>query len=429
MNLFSWIRKRSPAFMFERGRSLLKHYGVTPQKAMHRIDELMESFVQFDCSPTFPVPGQVIQSHPEYFRSLQDRGAEIAVHGYNHVDLNSYSPKNAAKQLQHAFEVYQANGIEAKGFRCPYLSSSDALLVSLPVGLFGYSSNKAVRWDLEKQQGENYDPVVFETIGRFYNAEDARNLRCLPWIVSNLVEIPVSVPDDLQLKDGMGYSQKNLAKTWISLLEKTNQHGEILNLMFHPELASFCQEPFSELLQAARAYKPKVWVARLRDISDWWWKKSSLKVEVEKLSGGSSRVTLPVSSRARWLVRNMDLPDAISWDGKYHQLSGNEYIIPTGNHPFIGVDPTVPDWLAGKLENQGYILDRTDSANECSIFLDSAILESLSTEAAVVEMIESSNKPLIRMWPWPDGYKSALCITGDLDALSLMDYINRLKSN
>ena len=36
--------------------------------------------------------------------------------------------------------------------------------------------------------------------------------------------------------------------------------------------------------------------------------------------------------------------------------------------------------------------------------------------------------PVIRLWPWPNGMRSALCITGDLDALSLLDYAARLTS-
>ncbi len=390
MNLFSWIKKRSPMFMLQRGRSLMEHYGVSPNKAIQRIDALMDSFVQFGCSPTFPVPGRVIEAHPDYFRSLQARGAEIAVHGYNHVDLNTYSPKNAAKQLQRAFEVYQENGIAAKGFRCPYLSSSDALLGALPVGLFRYSSNKAIRWNLEELKGGDYDPVVFETIGRFYNAKDASDLRCLPWIQSGLVEIPVSVPDDLQLKDGLGYSQENLAKVWISILEKTYQNGEIFNLMFHPELAAYCQQPFSELLKIARAYKPKVWVARLHEISDWWWEKSNLKIGLKNLPNGSIYVTLPESSRARWLVKNIDLPDSITWSRKYHRLLGREFIISDVSRPFIGVDPIIPDWLVEKLENQGYILDRSATANQCSIYITIETLEKFTTEAAIVDMIEAS---------------------------------------
>jgi hypothetical protein len=44
----------------------------------------------------------------------------------------------------------------------------------------------------------------------------------------------------------------------------------------------------------------------------------------------------------------------------------------------------------------------------------------------LVGHIEASPGPLARYWRSPDGAKSALCITEDLDALTLLDYAGRL---
>jgi hypothetical protein len=241
-----------------------------------------------------------------------------------------------------------------------------------------------------------------------------------------MVEIPVSVPDDLQMKDGLGYSQESLAQFWLEVLKKTYTNGEIFNLMFHPELASFCEGPFSTLLQAARILSPWVWIAKLGEIAAWWRFKPTLNAKITQENGDSIRIDLPESTQPTWLVRSLDLPDTIEWYGNYHRLTALNYQIPASPRPFIGIDGSVPIDLIGKLTNQGYILDLTDTAKSCSIFLDNNILRGLSTEAQVVDLIESSPGPLIRMWPWPNGYRSVLCISGDLDALSLMDYVSRL---
>jgi hypothetical protein len=47
-------------------------------------------------------------------------------------------------------------------------------------------------------------------------------------------------------------------------------------------------------------------------------------------------------------------------------------------------------------------------------------------EVQLIEVIESSPSPLVRYGRWPYGSKSALCISGDLDALTLFDYASRL---
>jgi hypothetical protein len=429
MDYISWINKRSPSFILKRGLSLLEHYGLGPQKAIHSIDILMDCFKQFDCAPTFSVPGRVIEKNSSYIRSLQDRGAEIAVHGYNHIDLKTCDPVDASAQLMQAVSVFNNYGLDAHGFRCPYLSCTDALMKALPVGVFSYSSNKAVRWDFERSETGKYDPVLYKTINCFYMAEEAKHMSSLPWFHYGMVEIPVTIPDDLQFKDGLGYDQKDIELAWGYLLEQTHAKAEIFNLMFHPELASYCLHPFSAILLAARTYEPKVWVARLWDIAQWWIEKSSLSVEINILSDGSLNLTLPVSSRAHWVARGMNLPDSTRWIGKYMTLSGKSYQFPANIRPFIGVDNSISTSIIDKLVNHGYILDQTESAKYCSIFLDRLSLLDYPTEAALINMIENLDRPLIRLWPWPDGYCSALCITGDLDALSLLDYLNRMNSN
>jgi len=44
----------------------------------------------------------------------------------------------------------------------------------------------------------------------------------------------------------------------------------------------------------------------------------------------------------------------------------------------------------------------------------------------LIEHIEASPGPLMKLGRWPDAAKSAFCLAGDLDALSLRDYMGRL---
>jgi hypothetical protein len=60
------------------------------------------------------------------------------------------------------------------------------------------------------------------------------------------------------------------------------------------------------------------------------------------------------------------------------------------------------------------------------IYLDGEILAKLPNNVELINYIETSPAPLVRYWRWPDGAKSALSVTGDLDALSLLDYVSRL---
>jgi hypothetical protein len=42
-------------------------------------------------------------------------------------------------------------------------------------------------------------------------------------------------------------------------------------------------------------------------------------------------------------------------------------------------------------------------------------------------VIEESKRPLVRLGTWPDGARSALAVTGDIDALTIWDFAARFR--
>ncbi len=50
-------------------------------------------------------------------------------------------------------------------------------------------------------------------------------------------------------------------------------------------------------------------------------------------------------------------------------------------------------------------------------------------ERPLLARIEDGDWPMLRLGRWPDGARSALCITGDIDALTLWDYGLRFLGN
>jgi len=426
MNVGKWFEKRGLRFIIQRASMLLDRYGITPDKATGRIEDSLMTLAKFGCAPTFPTPGIVVQRYPQFFQRIQEEGAEIAVHSYQHVDLNSLTLAEAVEQLNRAVQIFRNNGIETRGFRCPYLSCSDELLESLPAGLFGYSSNRAIWLDVPNLNQNNGQSVIFNTLRRFYNAKSSAETICLPWSRSNMIEIPVCVPDDLQLHDGLNLDSEGISEAWIEMLHQTHRRGELFNLICHPELGSICRQSFEDLLQQAKLLKPAVWIARLRDISDWWKEKSGFKVDVYPNSNGLL-LEFSCTPRATILARGLGpLGSEEIWDGAYYRLPAKTLTLPAGPRPFVGLQGNPPEQVVSFLWEQGYIVETGEMASSCGIYIDAEALTSLSSEVQIIEYIESFKSPLIRFWRWPDGAKSALCVTGDLDALSLQDYVSRL---
>jgi hypothetical protein len=365
-----------------------------------------------------------VQGHPAFIRSLQEFGAEIAVHSFDHIDLNTCSLETAKGQLHKAADIFRKYDIAFHGFRCPYLSCSDELLDSLAEGLFAYSSNRAIGWDVIGNA--KTDPLVFNTIRGFYQPQPAGEMVCVPWKRSRMVEIPVCVPDDLQLYDGLDFSLEQVVDFWSEILFQTHRRGELFTLLFHPELAGIFEQVFIHILQKAKNLQPAVWLARLQDICDWWIEKSSFRADVEYVRDGIL-ISFCCSSRAAILARGIALPGSSQdWDGNYSLIREPYLYLRAAPLPFIGLHAGAQPQVRAFLEEQGYILAPSEQSTSCSVYLDEKTLANLPSQVALIDYIESCPGPLVRFWRWPNGARSVLSISGDLDALSLLDYASRL---
>ncbi len=425
MNVKKWFAIRGPKFVVERASKLVGRYGISAQQSTRRIEDCMQTLASFGCAPTFFTPGIVVERYPRFIQGLQSQGAEIAVHSYQHVDLRTLKLAEAINQLEKAIQVFEINGIAYHGFRCPYLSCSDELLDALPTGMFNYSSNRTLTVDVPALDWAEDQNTIFGTLRRFYQPMPFLEVISTPWVRPNLFEIPMYVPDDLQLHDGLQLGPEGIGQVWDQVLEQVYQRGELFTLIFHPELASVCKDSFVWLLQKAQQFRPAVWITRLRDVSDWWQEKTNFKVEVTEVPTGL-RLTFTCSPRATLLARGLGQCESGQvWDGAYDRLQSRVLDVSADPRPFVGVAPHAPESIVPFLQQQGYIVDTADTATRCGIYLDAARLASM-TNVQLVDFIEASPSPLVRYWRWPDGAKCALCVTGDLDALTLVDYATRL---
>jgi peptidoglycan/xylan/chitin deacetylase (PgdA/CDA1 family) len=425
--LIHWLERRDLGYIVLRLFALLQRYGITSSKARKRTLDCVRLLARYDCYPTFPTPGRVVSKHAAFFRELQHLGAELAVHGYDHVDFHSLTPEEVTQQFVKATHAYQHNGIQSDGFRCPYLSYTDELLTAIPHGLFNYSSNKAIWWDVFPAEAVSEATAIFDNLSRFYQAVSSETTVSAPTISrGSLIEIPASVPDDLQLYDGLRLGEQGLAQAWLKILRQTYQRGELFVLLFHPESYYQCAQAFESLLSVATQLQPAVWITRLRDVSDWWWEKSRFVVDISPEASGL-HIRFDCSEPATVLVRNIETGEPTHpWHGLYHVLDGRECRVAADPWPFVGVLPGVPDQTVAFLQEQGYIVETGERASHCGVRLDAPTVARLENPVQLIAYIESTPAPLVRFWRWPNEYRSVLCITGDLDALSLVDYFARL---
>jgi hypothetical protein len=114
------------------------------------------------------------------------------------------------------------------------------------------------------------------------------------------------------------------------------------------------------------------------------------------------------------------------WGDGYVALEERRITIPEGVLPFVGAASEVPADRLATLREMGYVVKHGEEAERCAVRLDAAAIAAAETDVALVAHVEKQQGPLVRFWHWPNGARSALSVTGDLDALSLADYAARL---
>jgi peptidoglycan/xylan/chitin deacetylase (PgdA/CDA1 family) len=425
-----WFALRTGTYIALRLIALVLRYGITRVRATKRAIACVEMLARFACKPTFFAPGQVVDWNGAFCRDLQRLGAELGVHGYHHVDFRALCADESRHEFARAAAAYQRTGITFEGFRCPYLSYTQQVNDVLPEGCLQYSSNKAIWWDVVSTESEhgarNGARAIFDGLSRFYQPLPSTTHLAVPELSGSLVEIPVCLPDDLQLLDGLKLDERGVRRAWIDVLHHTHRRGELFDVMFHPESYDQCALALEAVVREARDLVPSVWVAQLRDVNKWWREKAGFTVE--RIDHGvGMKITMHCSDRATVLVRHLDIPERTqAWCGSYRVLEGRTLRVRPGVRPFIGLSPDAPSSVAAFLHDQGYIVETGPDAAGCAIHLTAADLATFRDRVRLIDFIETSSAPLVRYWRWPENARSALCITGDLDALSLMDYVARV---
>ena len=223
---------------------------------------------------------------------------------------------------------------------------------------------------------------------------------------------------------------ESMSRVWLDILEKTYRLGELFTLGLHPERFFACEAALVATLQQALRMRPRVWVARLDDIAQWWAARMRTEVSISETEEGLIHVSARGPDRLTVLARAVELkPHAVEpWDGKFQIVQGTDFDLRAARRPFIGVSPSSSPRLPSFLRQQGFIVEETTNGQNHTLFLDRQQFEELD-ERPLLSQIEQGEFPLLRFGRWPQGARSALCVTGDIDALTLWDYAMRFLPN
>lgn len=408
--------------MLRRAAVISGRYGLTSANMDRTLAHFTRTLDQFGCGATFPITGVTLARNKKTVEKYEARNIEFAVHGFFHVDHTRLSLTEHLRHLELARSEFSAAGISCKGFRSPYLRWNEDTLAAVKQAGFLYDSSQALAWDgLEFTETDTYRHVL-----GFYGAISARDYLALPRLENGLVRIPYCLPDDEAFVDRLHLTTEPMIELWLAILARTYAGGELFTLGLHPERFELCKRALVETLRHARGLMPGVWIARLDEIASWWKARTESRVDIAAEDGGRLCVRVYGPEHLDILARGVEpLSPTTGWDGRYRRALTKDFSFAARRRPFIGVSSSSPAGLNDFLQQQGYIVEQADTDEQHSFYVDQPSFDRRD-ERSLLARIENSDFPLVKLGRWPGGARSALCITGDIDALTIWDYGLRL---
>ena len=145
---------------------------------------------------------------------------------------------------------------------------------------------------------------------------------------------------------------------------------------------------------------------------------------------GRYRVKAVCSDRATVLLRNCQANVPVAeWFGGYQVVTARDFILDSPIRPVIGVSYDASPGAVSFLKSEGYIVEKSDHPDDYGVYLSDLAHFQEADEKPLTHKIEQSSAPLLRYWRWPERARSALSVTGDIDSVTLIDFVLRVFEN
>jgi len=396
---------------------IFNRFGHSPGRMGARFERFMDLLDEFDIRPTFPITALPLSRNARFAHRLVDRGAELAVHAWSHIDLTTLDYQGQKEHMGQAIQLFRDSGVPFTGFRAPYLHWNDDTMRVVEDYQFRYSSNQTIWWDVIDSNG--LEPEQQEGIQRgmaFYKPVRADAMRSVPFRRRGFVEIPVSLPDDEIPLDRMYIHDVDfLERMWCAILEQSHERGELFTLQLHPERIDFFTPALRTMLAGARA--KNVWVATLDEIAQWWTDKSGNHISFAREDDGH-RADVKACAGTTLYVRE----NAVT-----RSQGAGAVFVRGPERPCVGVLPGSERTAVQALEDLGYVVEAGERAEDYAIHLGALADAGYRTIRDALARIDACRGPLLHFGTWPHGHPSALAVTGDIDALTIWDFMHRFR--
>ena len=100
------------------------------------------------------------------------------------------------------------------------------------------------------------------------------------------------------------------------------------------------------------------------------------------------------------------------------------FSVHSGFRPVIGISPGFCDEKIPCLINEGFAVEHDADPSSCAFALDGTCAKS---SRQLLQSMKNARGPLLRFARWPRGFRSALAVSADIDAITLWDFVRRAR--
>jgi peptidoglycan/xylan/chitin deacetylase (PgdA/CDA1 family) len=423
MSLVMSLRGRGAVGSAARTAAVLSRFGATASAMSARLERYRTVAAGFGARPTWPATACVLARHPDLLRRHADGGAELAVHGLVHGDHALLDYATQRETIARAVAIFERAGLEPVGFRGPYLRYNDATLAVLRELGFRYHSSQAFAFPRFDPWGNALPGNrAYELALELYSARDATRLAVRPRFRDGLVDIPVAIPDDEIILERLRLDEAAAIAEWSRIFEICYARGDLFTIQLHPERILELETALWTALNAAASRRPRVFFARLDEIAEWWRRRGRFTLAVTRLGEGRMHVDLDADPDASLVTRGLAVAGE-PWHGGDTLVASRSFEVTSERAPLVGVSRRTPPAVRAFLMEEGLPLEESDDRGIYGAYVD--VADTDWSETAVLDSIEQSPGPLVRISRWPNGARGAVAVTGDIDALTLKDFVLR----
>lgn len=243
-----------------------RRFSFHPRKQMNIIRQFADCLKTHDVHGTFFIPAVLLERYVSHLRTIDTKTVEWGIHGFVHTDHSQLEYEQQRNQISKAVEIFDKCGFKFKGFRCPYLRFNEhTRKVLMGTGRFEFDSSNSIIW--EELYGPNQKHYPW--IKTFYRATTYKKNLAVPFLVEQLTEIPVSLPDDDITVDRERLSAPEIFNMWSAMLKTCHKNKEVFVLQLHPERFLELKDVLVPLIKEAKFLQPSIWITTLSQVADW----------------------------------------------------------------------------------------------------------------------------------------------------------------